>query len=34
MATMIEQLEAMRRLAENWDGYGAAAPRSDVIDLA
>ena len=34
MATAIEQLEAMRRLGENWDGYGGAAPRLDVIDLA
>jgi len=34
MATPIEQLEAMRRLEENWDGYGAAAPRAEVIDLA
>ena len=34
MATTIEQLETMRQLAENWDGYGAAAPRRDVIDLA
>ena len=34
MATTIEQLEAMRRLGENWDGYGGAAPRSEVIDLA
>ncbi len=34
MATLIEQLGAMRRLEENWDGYGAAAPRADVIDLA
>ena len=34
MATAIEQLEAMRRLPENWDGYGAAAPHSEVIDLA
>jgi hypothetical protein len=34
MATAIEQLEAMRRLAENWDGYGGAPPRLDVIDLA
>ena len=34
MATAFEQLEAMRRLEENWDGYGAAAPRPDVIDLA
>jgi hypothetical protein len=34
MATPIEQLEAMRRLEENWDGYGAAAPQASVIDLA
>ncbi len=34
MATAIEQLEAMRNLAENWDGYGGAAPGSQVIVLA
>jgi hypothetical protein len=34
MATAIEQLEAMRRLGESWDGYGAAAPEAKVIDLA
>jgi hypothetical protein len=34
MATPIEQLEAMRNLRENWDGYGAAAPFATVIDLA
>ena len=34
MATPIEQLEAMRHLEENWDGYGAAAPQASVIDLA
>src|SRR5207245_1860944 len=34
MATPIEQVEAMRRLGENWDGYGAAAPQANVIDLA
>jgi hypothetical protein len=34
MATPIEQLEAMRRLGENWDGYGAAAPQEKTIDLA
>lgn len=28
------QLQAMRQLAENWDGYGAAPPQSHVIDLA
>jgi len=34
MTPAIEQLEAMRRLGENWDGYGAAAPQAKVIDLA
>ena len=34
MATPIEQLEAMRRLGENWDGYGAAAPQANLIELA
>lgn len=34
MATPIEQLEAMRRLSANWDGYGAAPPQSEVIHLA
>jgi hypothetical protein len=34
MATAIEQLQAMRSLPENWDGYGAAAPEPRVIDLA
>src|SRR5438445_3737285 len=34
MATSIEQVEAMRRLGENWDGYGAAAPQANLIDLA
>ena len=34
MATAFEQLEAMRRLAENWDGYGAAAPLPQAIDQA
>jgi hypothetical protein len=34
MATPIEQLEAMRHLGENWDGYGAAAPQANLIDLA
>ena len=33
MATPLEQLEAMRRLEENWDGYGGAAPLPEVIDL-
>ena len=34
MATPIEQLEAMRHLEQNWDGYGAAAPQANLIDLA
>jgi hypothetical protein len=34
MATAIEQLDAMRRLGDNWDGYGAAAPQASAIDLA
>jgi hypothetical protein len=34
MATPIEQLQAMRNLEENWDGYGAAAPAAPAIDLA
>ncbi len=34
MATAIEQLEAMRRLGENWDGYGGASPRPEAIVLA
>ena len=34
MATPIEQLEAMRTLGENWDGYGGAAPDAKAIDLA
>jgi hypothetical protein len=34
MATLIEQLEAMRLLNENWDGYGAAVPQGAILDLA
>jgi hypothetical protein len=34
MPTLHEQLEAMRSLRENWDGYDAAAPKLDAIDLA
>ena len=34
MTNQIEQLQAMRGLTENWDGYGAAAPQEDVIDVA
>ena len=34
MATLDAQLQAMRQLRENWDGYGAAAPQAHVIELA
>jgi hypothetical protein len=34
MANPLEQLEAMRGLGENWDGYHAAAPQANAIDLA
>jgi hypothetical protein len=34
MATALEQLEAMRQLPENWDGYGGAASRPELIDAA
>jgi hypothetical protein len=34
MATPNEQLQAMRSLTENWDGYGAAAPQATIIDFA
>jgi hypothetical protein len=34
MSMPITQLESMRSLAENWDGYGAAAPQEHLIDLA
>ena len=29
-----EQLRAMRSLGENWDGYGAAAPRAEILHSA
>lgn len=34
MATPIEQLDAMKGLPENWDGYGAAVPIPEAIELA
>jgi hypothetical protein len=34
MVTLDTQLKAMRLLEENWDGYGAAAPQTHVIELA
>jgi hypothetical protein len=34
MATLIEQLDAMRHLPENWDGYGADVINPGAIELA
>jgi hypothetical protein len=34
MPTLCEQLDAMRNLEENWDGYGAAVLVPEAIDLA
>lgn len=34
MAAIEAQLQAMRQLEENWDGYGAAPPPAYVIELA
>jgi hypothetical protein len=34
MATPTEQLQAMRSVRENWDGYGAAPPVATALDLA
>ena len=34
MATPIEQLELMKNLKENFDGYGGFPPSSSVLDLA
>lgn len=34
MATPLEQLEAMRTVPENWDGYGGLSPSSEAIDAA
>ena len=34
MATPFEQLEAMRSVAANWDGYDADPPQADAIDEA
>src|SRR5437868_3246794 len=31
---VLRQLEAMRQVPENWDGYHAAAPRLEMIDAA
>src|SRR5436190_9308524 len=34
LAQLEEQLEAMRNVSDNWDGYGGAAPRPELIDAA
>ena len=34
MPVPIDQWEAIRRVGENWDGYGPAAPEGRIIDLA
>jgi hypothetical protein len=34
MTKPLEQLEAMRNVSDNWDGYGGAAPRPELIDAA
>jgi hypothetical protein len=34
MATPLEQLDAMRNLQPNWDGYHADPPRPEVLELA
>ncbi len=34
MATPNEQIQALRALPENWDGYGAASPCSDILTAA
>ena len=34
MATPLEQLDAMRNLRANWDGYNADPPSHAVLDVA
>jgi len=34
MATPLEQLDAMRNLRANWDGYNADPPSAEVLDVA
>lgn len=34
MATPFQQLEAMRGVPANWDGYDADPPRGDAVDEA
>lgn len=32
--SVCDQLQAMRSLQENWDGYGGAVPHASVLDFA
>ncbi len=34
IATLLQKLNRLARLGENWDGYGAAAPSDDTIRAA
>ena len=34
MATVLDQLEAMRGVKEDWDGEGAAAPAQEIVTAA
>ena len=34
MVLASQQFEALKHLTENWDGYGAAPPDHDIVDLA
>ena len=34
MATILDQLEAMRGVKENWDSEGAAAPAQEIVTVA
>ena len=34
MATVLDQLEAMRGVKENWDSEGAAAPAQEIVTVA
>ncbi len=34
MATPVEQLDAMRNLRANWDGYNADPPSPEVLEVA
>jgi hypothetical protein len=34
LAPVTSRLQALKRLALNWDGYGSAAPNSEAVELA